>query len=143
MKGFADMLDETDREIIKLLEDNSRMQLQEIGNRVHMTGQAVRNRIDRLEKAGVIEGYTVKTNTAKLGKEISAFVTVYMKNNNHAALHKFIRDHTGIREAHRIGGEGCYLLKVAVASHQELTELLDGILEYANYKVNLSISRLK
>lgn len=137
------MLDETDMEIVKLLESNSRMQMQEIGSRVHLTGQAVRNRIDRLEKQGVIEGYTIKTNIAKLGKQISAFVTVYMKTNNHAALHKFVRDNSSVREACRISGEGCYLLKVAVESHQELTELLDGILEYANYKVNLSIGNLK
>ncbi len=137
------MLDQTDIEIIKLLQDNSRVQLQEIGNAVHLTGQAVRNRIARLEKMGIIEGYTIKTNPAKLGQELTAFVTVFMKTNNHALLHKFVRDNILITEAYRISGEGCYYLKVAVESHTQLEELLDGILQFGNYKVNLSIGRIK
>ncbi len=137
------MFDETDIEIIKALQNNSKIQLQELGNMVHLTGQAVRNRITRMEKRGVIEGYTIKTNMAQLGQELSAFVTVYMKTNEHAFFHKFIRDNVHITEAHRISGEGCYSLKVAVAGHQQLEELLDGILAYGNYKVNLSISKLK
>lgn len=52
------MLDQTDLKILELLLSNSRMQWQEIGEQVHLTGQAVKNRIDRMEKLGVIEGYT-------------------------------------------------------------------------------------
>ena len=44
------MFDETDIEIIKALQNNSKIQLQELGNMVHLTGQAVRNRITRMEK---------------------------------------------------------------------------------------------
>ncbi len=137
------MFDETDIEIIKILQSNSRIQLQEIGNLVHLTGQAVRNRITRLEKLGVIEGYTIKTNMVKLGQHIVAYITVYMQSNNHAAFHKFIRDNIMITEAHRISGDGCYKLKVEAAGHQLLEEFLDGLLPYGNYRLNLSISRIK
>ena len=144
MKGFnAKMIDQTDIEILKLLESNSKMQLQEIGAIVHLTGQAVKNRIIRLEKLGVIEGYTIKVNQAKLGLEMTAFITVFMKSSNHAAFHKFVRDNISISEVHRISGEGCYLLRVSVENQQELTALLDSILPYGNYKVNLSIGILK
>ena len=57
------MLDQTDMEIIKLLTQNSRMQWLDIGEIVHLTGQAVKNRVDRLEKLGIIEGYRVKLNS--------------------------------------------------------------------------------
>lgn len=137
------MFDETDLEIIKILQQNSRIRYQEIGELVHLTGQAVKNRIVRLEKLGVIEGYTIKTNLSKLGQEITAFITIYMKTNNHAAFHKYIRDSILISEAHRTSGEGCYMLKVSVSSHRQLEELLDGMLQFGNYKVNMSISRLK
>ena len=137
------MIDQTDIEIIKLLESNCKMQLQEIGAIVHLTGQAVKNRIIRLEKLGIIEGYTIKVNPTKMGKAMTAFVTVYMKSNNHAAFHKFVKDNIYISEVHRVSGEGCYLLKVSVENQQELTALLDDILQHGNYKVNLSINKLK
>jgi Lrp/AsnC family leucine-responsive transcriptional regulator len=137
------MLDQTDKEILKLLTDNSRMQWLEIGERVHLTGQAVKNRIDRLEKLGVIEGYTVRLNEARLGMEVSAYITVFMKTTDHASFQKYIQGCALVREAHRISGEGCYILKAVAANQQELVGFLDSILQYGNYKVNLSIGRIK
>jgi len=137
------MVDQTDIEIIKLLTQNSRMQWLEIGELVHLTGQAVKNRINRLEKQGVIEGYTVKINLGILGREVTAFVTVFMKTVDHIAFQKHIRECDLIFEAHRISGEGCYLLKVHTSNKQELIDFLDDILKYGNYKVNLSIDKLK
>lgn len=137
------MLDETDFEIIKIMQNNSRAQLQEIGNTVHLTGQAVRNRITRLEKLGVIEGYTIKTDMSKLGRELIAFITVYMKTNNHSEFLKFIRDNILITEAYRISGDGCYKLKVEAAGNKEIEVILDSILPYGNYRLNLSIGKIK
>jgi Lrp/AsnC family leucine-responsive transcriptional regulator len=55
------MIDAIDIEIIRCLQSNSRIQWKQIGEQIHMTGQAVANRIQRLEELGVIEGYTVTT----------------------------------------------------------------------------------
>ncbi len=140
---LSNMIDQTDIEIIKILTQNSRMQWREIGERVHLTGQAVKNRINRLENLGVIEGYTVKINSAKLGIEVTAFVTVYMRTTEHLAFQKYLRENDLIFGAHRISGEGCYLLKVHTSNQQELIDFLDSILLYGNYKVSLSIDKLK
>lgn len=53
------MIDNTDLEILKLLKSNCKMQFRDIGEVVHLTGQAVSNRISRMEHLGVIKGYTV------------------------------------------------------------------------------------
>ena len=137
------MLDQTDIQILNLLTKNSRMQWQEIGEEVHLTGQAVRNRINRMEKLGVIEGYTMKINPKMLGKELIAFVTIFMKTTDHASFQKYIQNNMLISEANRISGEGCYLLKVNAANQGEIVELLNEILEYGNYKLNLSIEHIK
>ena len=52
-------IDETDNKIIELLTDNARMSYSEIGERLSISRTAVKNRIDALEKSGVIKGYTV------------------------------------------------------------------------------------
>ncbi|MDP4180905.1 MAG: Lrp/AsnC family transcriptional regulator [Bacillota bacterium] len=139
MKGFIHMFDQTDMKIVKLLMENSRMQWREIGEIVHLTGQAVSNRIGRMESLGVIEGYSLKVNWKRLGKETTAFVTVFMKTTDHKAFQKYLKNNDAIIEAHRISGEGCYLLKIIASDQSELIGLLDQILEYGNYRVNLSI----
>ncbi|PRR83631.1 Lrp/AsnC family transcriptional regulator [Clostridium vincentii] len=137
------MLDQTDIQILNLLTKNSRMQWQEIGEEVHLTGQAVRNRIKKMEKLGVIQGYTIKINSKMIGKELTAFVTIFMKTTNHGSFQKYIQNNLLIAEANRISGEGCYLIKVIASTQEELVGILDEILKYGNYKVNLSIENIK
>lgn len=137
------MLDQTDLAILKLLQQNSRLQWREIGELVHLTGQAVGHRIRKLEEQGIIEGFTVQVNNAKLGAIVTAHVTAFMKSTNHTAFQSFVRQREEIIEAHRISGEGCYVLKVIVPTTDELNLLLDDILQYANYRVNISLGKIK
>lgn len=136
-------VDEIDLKILDLLDKNSRMTWKEIGEIVHMTGQAVASRISKLEDLNVLEGYCIRLNKNKLGFSITALVTVFMKSSNHGAFHRFIGEQKEIEEAFRISGEGCYSLKVVVTNQKELVEFLDKILVFGNYRVNLSISKIK
>lgn len=70
------MVVETDLKIIELLKGNGRMQWREIGEEVHLSGPGVANRIQRLEKTGVIKRFTVETDGAKMGAPIRAYITV-------------------------------------------------------------------
>lgn len=137
------MIDQTDIEILNLLIRNSRMQWQEIGEKVHLTGQAVKNRINRMEKLGVIEAYTLKINFNKIGKEVTAFITIFMKTTDHAGFQRYILNSPLVVEANRISGDGCYMLKVIASTQNEVVDLLNDILQYGNYKVNLSIENIK
>lgn len=137
------MIDWTDMEIIRCLQKNSRMQWKEIGRRVHLTGQAVAARIRRLEDMGIIEEYTVKLNIEKMGRAITAFITVYMKTADHHSFESFAAGSEEITSVHRTSGEGCYLLEASLASSEDLSRLLDRILAYGNYRVSLSIGKIK
>ena len=119
------------------------MQWQEIGEQVHLTGQGVKNRIVKMEKLGVITGYTINIDSAKIGKEKTAFITVFMKTNKHLLFIKFINNNSLIIEANRISGEGCYLLKILATDEKEIISFLDEILIYGNYRLNMSIDRIK
>jgi Lrp/AsnC family leucine-responsive transcriptional regulator len=108
------MLDQTDLEILKLLEQNSRMQWREIGEQVHLTGPAVANRVQNMEKLGVIERFTVRVDRNQLSKHVVAFVTVCMKSNDHNAFVQFCQNESVIRTVHRISGDGCYWIEITV-----------------------------
>lgn len=137
------MIDDVDKAIIQCLQSNSRMQWKQIGEIVHMSGVAVANRIQRLEEMGVIEGYTVRINERLLGNIYCIFVIVMIKDYMHTKFQAFIRERDEITEAHRVSGEPCFILKVQVSDHELLSRLLDDILAYGHYKINISIGQFK
>ncbi|MBW7473912.1 Lrp/AsnC family transcriptional regulator [Paenibacillus oenotherae] len=137
------MIDSTDMMMIKMLLQNSRIQWKEIGELVHMSAPAVTNRINKLEKAGIIEGYTVKLNERLLGNNQCIFIVVMMKDYRHTKFTEFIKTRDEIKEAHRVSGEPCFILKVQLADPDLLANLLDEILTYGHYKINISIDQVK
>jgi Lrp/AsnC family transcriptional regulator, leucine-responsive regulatory protein len=136
-------LDHIDFQILHLLTENSRIQWKDLGSQIHMTGQAVGNRIKKLEESGVIQAYSLIVDEMKLGLVYTAFVIIHMKTANHDAFIRFIHDRKEIVEAHRVSGEGCYHLKIKVYSQEQLNLFLNKILDYGNYSLNLSIQEIK
>lgn len=142
-RSWRTVLDGTDLRILKCLKENARTQWKDIGEKVHMTGQAVAARIDRMLEAGIIKRFTVDIDEEKLGVSQSGFITVFMKSNDHQDFLDFVRDNKWITEACRVSGEGCYLLKFGVGNQTELNKLLDNILVYGNYRLSISVNRVK
>lgn len=136
-------LDNIDFQILRLLSENSRIQWKDLGEQIHMTGQAVGNRIKKLEDSGVIKAYSVIVDEMNLGLTFTAFVVIYMKTANHDSFLRFIKERKEVVEAHRVSGEGCYHMKVKVNSQEQLNLFLDIILDYGNYSVHLSIQEVK
>jgi Lrp/AsnC family transcriptional regulator, leucine-responsive regulatory protein len=136
-------LDQIDFQILRLLSENSRIQWKDLGEKIHMTGQAVGNRIKKLEDQGIIKAYSLVVDELKMGLSYTAFAVIYMKTTDHALFIDFLNGKREIVEAHRVSGEGCYHLKIMVESQQQLNAILDQILEYGNYKLYLSINQVK
>ncbi|MDR7318270.1 Lrp/AsnC family transcriptional regulator [Brevibacillus nitrificans] len=139
------MLDQTDLSILDLLRENSRLQWKDIGERVHLSGQAVGNRIRRMEEQGVIQGYTTRIDTSKIPAEpsLTAIVSMFMNTNDHQSFIRFVSTRPEIAEAYRTSGEGCYSLIVRVSDQIALTALLDELLAFGNYRISLSIGKMK
>ncbi|UTR15282.1 Lrp/AsnC family transcriptional regulator [Salipaludibacillus sp. LMS25] len=136
-------LDNIDFQILRLLSENSRIQWKDLGEQIHMTGQAVGSRIKKLEDSGVIKAYSLIIDEIKIGLTFTAFVIIYMKTANHDSFIRFIDNRHEVVEAHRVSGEGCYHLKIKVESQEQLNLLLNSILDYGNYSLNLSIKEIK
>ncbi|GKV67362.1 MULTISPECIES: Lrp/AsnC family transcriptional regulator [unclassified Sporosarcina] len=136
-------LDNIDLQILRLLSDNSRIQWKDLGEQIHMTGQAVGNRIKKLEENSIIKAYSLLVDETKLGLSYTAFIIFYMKTTDHDSFIRLMNDRKEVMEVHRVSGEGCYHIKVKVCSQEQLNLFLDKILEYGNYSVHLSIKEIK
>ncbi|SFM34793.1 transcriptional regulator, AsnC family [Gracilibacillus orientalis] len=134
------MLDSTDMRILEELSNNSRITMKELGEKVHLTGQAAADRVAKLEDYGVIEGYTIKINQNKLGYFIHAFITVFTESISHQPYLTFINTQEQyIINNYKISGDGCYLLECKFPSHETLNKFLEDFNKHANYKLSIVI----
>ncbi len=118
-------LDEINRRLLAELQIDARLSLAELGRRVGLTSPSVADRLQRLETAGVIQGYHARINPRALGLALSVIIRVrpapgQLKNVAEAAAGK-----PEIVECHRITGEDCYLIKANVRDVDHLEELID------------------
>jgi Lrp/AsnC family leucine-responsive transcriptional regulator len=74
-------IDATDLEIIELLRADARRTLADVAERVSLSAPAVKRRVDRLERDGVIRGYTVLVDHALLGRPLQAFTELRFAGN--------------------------------------------------------------
>ncbi|MCM3339326.1 Lrp/AsnC family transcriptional regulator [Paenibacillus sp. MER TA 81-3] len=136
------MLDNTDRRILEELLQNGRMSMKELGQKIHMTGQATANRLLKLEEEGVIEGYTIRLNHAKAGNPVHTFINIYTKEFDHRPFLSFIETQRSyLVNNFKISGEGCYLLEYRFPSNEELDLFLTELNKYVNYKLSIVINK--
>jgi DNA-binding Lrp family transcriptional regulator len=121
-------IDETDRQIIALLRDNARRSFQDIGDRVSLTAPAVKRRVDRLERAGVIRGYTASVDPGSLGWGAHAFVSLFCEGRMSATeVREAVAGHPEVEGAYTIAGEPSAVLHVRAVDMKHLEHALERI----------------
>ena len=70
------VLDEIDKQIIRILQDNARTSYREIQDKLGISIGTIHNRISKLKKTGVIEGYTLRLNNEKLGYKLTFLIRI-------------------------------------------------------------------
>ena len=119
------MIDETDRQILDILQKDARTSNAEIARRVGMAPSAVFERIRKLEERGVITGYTARLDPQALGLGLLAFVFVRSDEKLGAPeTEARLAEIPEAQEVHHIAGEDCFLVKVRVPDTESLGRLL-------------------
>ncbi|HEY4108247.1 Lrp/AsnC family transcriptional regulator [Puia sp.] len=112
-------LDEKDRAILRLLQENAKITVREIAAKVHLSTTPVHERIRRLEETGVIRQYATLLDHSKVKKGLLAICYVSLKEHNKRSGAKFIKtmqEMGEVLECFIISGEFDFMLKVAVES---------------------------
>jgi Lrp/AsnC family transcriptional regulator, leucine-responsive regulatory protein len=109
------VLDKTDIAILRLLQQNARMTVKEIADKVHLSTTPVHERIKWLEQSGVIKQYAALIDQAKVKKGLMVIVYVSLKAHSKTAGAKFIKhihELDEVIECYNISGEFDFMLKV-------------------------------
>ena len=123
-------MDETDHRIIALLRDNARRSFQDIGVRVSLSAPAVKRRVDRLERDGVIRGYSANVDPSALGWNTHAFVELFCEGRMAGEeVRAAVTEHPEIEGAYTIAGGPSAILHVRAADTQHLERALERIRE--------------
>jgi Lrp/AsnC family leucine-responsive transcriptional regulator len=120
------MLDATDLKILEILQADARTANTEIARQVGLVPSAVLERIRRLEKKGIIEGYTARVNPKALGLGLAAYVAVRVdgRAGDQETAARALAKVPEVLEVHYVAGEDCLLVKVRAAGTEELGQLL-------------------
>ncbi len=119
-------LDGTDFEILELLRLDSRRSFADIAKRVSLSPSAVKRRIDRLTETGVIVGFSVNINHAKLGQPIEAFTELRFAGDTKVAEIKGIAQSVPeIQAVYTIAGDPDALVRIRVKDLADLARVVD------------------
>lgn len=114
--------------ILEVLQRNARASYREIAEEVGLTPPAVAERIRRMERAGVIRGYSVKLDYEMLGLPLLATIRVTARDEAAIdAVAELTRELPEIIACHRVTGAESHLIEAAVTSPGHLEELISRL----------------
>ncbi len=119
------MLDNINRRILKALQDDARISYAELGKLVHLSAPAVAERIRKLERDGVITGYSISVDMDKLGLPIIAMVQCKVFRAMERQFKELLLTIPDVIECYNTTGEQAFVIKMATRSMARLDEILE------------------
>ncbi len=97
-------IDDIDRQLIGLLRDNARLSVVALAKELRMARATVQNRLTRLERDGVIQGYTVRLKPQVEAQRIRALMSVAVEGTRTAEVLRALRGHPAVGALHSTNG---------------------------------------
>jgi Lrp/AsnC family transcriptional regulator, leucine-responsive regulatory protein len=126
----SNLLDDLNRRILGELQADGRIGMAELGRRIGMSAPAVAERVQRLERAGVITGYSAEIDPGAVGYPVAAIVRIRPSPGQLARIPDVARGSREVVECYRITGEDCFLIKLHLQAIEDLEEVLDRFTPY-------------
>jgi Lrp/AsnC family transcriptional regulator, leucine-responsive regulatory protein len=121
-------LDDVDRRLVHRLAEELPLDLTVVAGEIGTTADDAHQRLMRLRGAGVVRECVAQIDPAAVGLGCTAFLLVRVAQNadNFASIRQILGDLEAVEEAHAVGGEFDWLLKVRTASLADLQEVVTG-----------------
>lgn len=124
-------LDRVDKKILRLLQSNGRMSMTELAEKVGLSITPCTERVRRLEREGVIEGYYARLNPQMMGAALLVFVEIKLSAKSGEIFEAFRREVLKlpqVLDCHLVSGDFDYLIKARIADMSLYRKLLGDIL---------------
>jgi Lrp/AsnC family transcriptional regulator, leucine-responsive regulatory protein len=137
------MLDQTDKDILRLVQSNAKMSIKQISLSVNKSTTAVFERIKGLEEDGYIEQYYTKLDRKKLGLNLMVLCNIVLKKHQSAQIKKFERDiikFDSVIACYHVAGAHDYTIQVCVKDMEEFQSFVSNDLASISNISNLQSS---
>src|ERR1700722_15935180 len=131
------VLDAKNVKLLRLLREDPRLGIAELARAIGMSAPAVRERLQRLEEAGIIRGYHIDIDPKALGYPIAAILRGRPMPGQLSKIAELAQQMPQIVECHRITGEDCFLMKLYLEDLDGLDAVLDRFLAYGQTTTSL------
>lgn len=139
-------LDDVDRELIALLRDNARLPVATLAKKLRVARGTVQNRIQKLERDGVIVGYTVRLKPQAESQRIRALMNIVVEGNHASEVLRSLRGHPHVFALHTTNGRWDMVAEVRADTLEAFDRVLDTIRQIqgiANTETNILLSTHK
>lgn len=133
-------LDAMDWALLAELQADARLSYSELSRRVHLSAPAVAERVRRLEESGVISGYHAHVDPARAGRAVRALIRMSCYGARCVLRDEQALAWPEIVEVHRVTGDTCCLLLVAVTSMTAFEDLIDRLAHYGRPSSTMVLS---
>ncbi len=134
------LLDDVNCRLLGELNADPRVTMSALARRVGMSAPAVTERVQRLERAGVITGYRTEVDPVALGLPVTAFARIRPTSGQLSKIAELAQALPMVTECHRITGEDCFLVKVHAPGVEQLEAVLDRFLLYGQTVTSIVVS---
>ncbi len=131
------VIDLISQRILDELQSDGRVSFRELGERVGLSAPAVTERVRRLERDGVITGYTATVDPAALGYPMLAIVRVHSAGPKTSAIDELAREMDEVVECHRVTGSESHVLRIRIRDVAHLGELVERFWEFGDTISNI------
>ena len=133
-------IDDIDRKILKLLQENARVSLKTIAEKTFLSSPAVSARIEKLELDGIIAGYHAQVNPVKLGYHILAFIHLDVTPEDKPGFYAWAESSPNVLECSCVTGEYSMVMKVAFKSTVELDSFIGQLQTFGKTSTQIVFS---
>jgi Lrp/AsnC family leucine-responsive transcriptional regulator len=143
-------IDEIDRRLLRVLQQDSRHSVQQLGEAVGLSASACHRRLKALEESGLVRGYRAVLDAERLGFTMQFFIEVSLASQSEPVLDAFeaaVKDVPEVLECHLMAGQSDYILRVICRDHEDFERLHRRLLArlpgVARVHSNMSIRTVK
>jgi len=125
-------LDRTDLKILDVLQRNGRISMTELADEVSLSTTPCSERVKRMEREGVIQGYYARVNPSALGRKLLVFLEIKLSAKSGDVFEKVKKEIMHIpevMECHLVSGDFDYLVKARLKEMNKYRQLLGEILQ--------------
>jgi Lrp/AsnC family transcriptional regulator for asnA, asnC and gidA len=122
-------IDDLDKEILKMFAKNSRLSIRELARRLGVPHTTVRERVRRLEKDGIIQGYTVRIDYKRLGYMVTALILANVIGRRIVDVEEWLSSQPNVLAVYDITGEYDIALLASFRDIDELDSFVKEVLK--------------